>query len=156
MFKLDSEEALVKAFRPKDRQHVEVIKELQFPMIVTDYVGWVHPSGGCVFLVFAAPKGPPIGIVFDSNGGSGPGVVQMCDWCHGHAGGSGVGMLTAKVNSKRRVGVYACIDLSCAQKLEDEANRNGSSPRPAMEKLIQRMGRFANEALGIDLMSPDR
>lgn len=154
MFKLDTEEALLKAFRPKDRKQVEVTPELKFPLHVTDYLGWVHPAGGRVFLVFAAPKGPPIGIVFDTNGGSGPGVVQMCDWCHGHAAGSGVGLLTAKLNANKRVGVHACSDLSCGRKLEDEANRNGVSVRPAMAKLLERMGKFASAGLGIDLQNP--
>jgi hypothetical protein len=154
MFKIDSEEELLKTFRPRDRKHVELTKDLQFPLRATDYLAWVHPSGGRVFLVFAAPKGPPIGLVFDSNGGAGPGVVQMCHWCHGHAAGTGVGLLTAKVNSKRRVGVHVCIDLGCAKKLEDEANRTGESVRPKMQKLIERMGEFASGALGIDLLLP--
>jgi hypothetical protein len=52
--------------------------------------------------------------------------------------------------------VNVCSDLSCKQKLEDEANRSGRSVLPMMEKLIARMGRFASESLKIDLSGAGR
>jgi hypothetical protein len=64
--------------------------------------------------------------------------------------------LSATLNAKKRVGVHVCLDLSCRQKLEDEANRSGRSVLPAIEKLITRMGRFASEALNIDLSGAGR
>lgn len=156
MFKLDSEKALLDAFRPRDRKHVELTPDVHFPLFVRDYFAWLHPGGGRVFLVFATPHGAPTGIVFDSNGGTSAAVPQMCHWCHCHAAGTGVAVLTAKLNSKKRVGVAVCADLSCAQKLEDEANRSGRSVRPAMEKLVERMGQFAQDGLGIDLSGANR
>lgn len=156
MFKLDSEAALLNAFRPKDRKGLELSPDLRFPVIVTDYLAWTHPAGGRVFLVFAAPKGAPTGIAFDSNGGASAGVPQMCDWCHCSGQGTGVSMLTAKLNARRRVGVYLCSDLGCGRKLEDEANRSGDSVRPAMEKLVARMARFATEGLHMDLTGQGR
>lgn len=155
MFKLDSEAALLKAFRPKDRKHVELSPDFTFPLAVHDYVAWPHPGGGRVFLVFATRGGAPTGIAFDTNGGS-SGVPQMCTWCHSAAVGTGVGLLTATLNGNKRVGVMVCADLSCAKKLEDQANLGGFSPRPAMEKLIERMGRFASDALHIDLSGAGR
>lgn len=156
MFKLDSEAALLEAFRPKDRRSIELAPELKFPLVVIDYLAWVHPAGGKVFLVFAEGKGAPTGIAFDSNGGAADGVVQLCDWCHCSGQGSGIGLLTATLNARKRVGVHLCSDLSCARKLEDDANRSGASVRPAMERLVARMARFAREGLGIDLSGAGR
>lgn len=155
MFKLDTEAELLETFRPKDRKHVELSPDFTFPLSVHDYVAWPHPAGGRVFLVFATRGGAPTGIVFDTNGGS-SGVTQMCTWCHSSAVGTGVGLLTATVNGRKRAGVLVCSDLGCAKKLEDQANLGGYSPRPAMEKLIERMGKFASDALHIDLSGAGR
>jgi hypothetical protein len=156
MFKLDSEEALLKAFRPKDRKVVELPPKLKLPLLVRDYLAWPHPAGGRVFLVFAVPNGVPTGIVFETSGGAGPMVPHLCEWCHTSGLGTQVGMLTAAVNANRRAGVHVCSDLSCAQKLDDEANRTGTSAVPAKQKLVARMGRFAAEALKIDLTGAGR
>jgi hypothetical protein len=150
MFRLESEAALLNAFRPSDRKLVELQPGLKLPLFVRDYLAWTHPAGGRAYVVFAVPEGSPTGIVFDTNGG-GSSVPSMCDWCHFNGVGSQVGLLTARVNSKKRVGVHICSDLSCKQKLEDEANRSGISALPLMKKLMERMGRFASEALRIDL-----
>jgi FBP C-terminal treble-clef zinc-finger len=157
MFKLESEDALLEAFRPKDRKAVELTKEVTPPMFVRDYLKWAHPSGAYVYLVFATPGGVPTGIVFETNGGgAGPPVPGMCDWCHSPGLGSQVGLLTAKLSAKKKVGVHVCTDLSCKEKLEDEANRSGRSALPMIAKLIERMGRFASEALQIDLSGAGR
>lgn len=156
MFKLDSEKALLAAFRPKDRKLVELPPGFTFPAVVHDYLAWPHPAGGRVFLVFAVPKGAPTGIAFDTNGAGDPGVPHLCDWCHGSSAGTGVGLLTATLTGKKRVGVHVCSDLGCQRKLEDEANRSGRSVRPAMEKLLARMGRFASEGLQMDLTGQGR
>lgn len=151
MFKLETEEALLAAFRHRDRKLVRLAPEVRFPLFVRDYVAWTQPSGGRVFLVFAVKGGLPTGVAFDTQDGSGPSVPHMCDWCHCGGMGTQVGLITAAFNSKKRVGVQACVDLSCAKRLEEQADLSGVSPRPAMEKLLERMGRFASEALRIDL-----
>ncbi|MBK7859963.1 MAG: FBP domain-containing protein [Archangiaceae bacterium] len=151
MFKLQSEAELVATFRPKDRPTIEVPKELSFPLLVRDYVSWLHPAGGWAFMVFAVPGGVPTGIVFDTNPGGDIAVPVMCDWCHHSGVGTEVGLLTARLNARKRVGIRVCSDLSCKQKLEDEANRTGRSVLPAMQKLMARVARFATEALKIDL-----
>jgi len=156
MFKLDSEKALLETFRPRDRKSVQLSPDVTLPMLVRDYLAWTHPAGGRVYLVFSVPGGVPTGIVFDTNGGAGPSVPQMCDWCHCGGLGTQVGLLVARVNSKKRVGVHLCSDLSCKKKLEDEADLSGRSVIPAMENLIARMGRFASEALKIDLSGAGR
>jgi hypothetical protein len=150
MFKLDSEAVLLEAFRPRDRKHVELSREVKVPAFVRHYLAWTHPAGGRAFLVFAVPGGLPTGIVFDTNG-AGPPVPHICDWCHAPGLGSQVGLLTARVSGKKTVGVQICSDLSCQRKLEDEADRSGRSVLPAMGQLLERMGRFATEGLGIDL-----
>lgn len=155
MFKLATDSALLDSFRPKDRKQVELPAGVTFPLAVHDYLAWVHPSGGRVFLVFATKGGAPTGIVFDSNGGSSA-SPQMCNWCHHASAGTGVGLLTATLNGNKRVGVMVCADLSCQQKLEETANLTGSSVRPQMEKLVERMGKFASDALKIDLSGAGR
>jgi hypothetical protein len=156
MFKLDSETDLLATFRPKDRKSVELVPEIKLPLFVRDYLSWKHPGGGYVYLAFAAPGGAPTGIVFDTNGGGGPSAPAMCDWCHVSSAGTEVGLLTAQRNAKKRVGVHVCADLSCKQKLEEECDRQGKSVVPVMQKLIERMARFATEALDIDLSGAGR
>ena len=156
MFKLDNEAALLAAFRPKDQKGLELTAGQPFPIIVRGYFAWTHPAGGRVYLVFAVPGGVPTGIAFETNGGAGPAVPHMCDWCHSSGTGTEMGLLTARVNSKKRVGVHLCTDLSCRRKLEEAADLQGISAEPAMEKLISRMGRFAQEALKIDLSGTGR
>jgi hypothetical protein len=153
MFLLDSSDDLIASFRPKDRKAFEPPPSVTFPLFVRDYLSWTHPAGGYAYLVFAVPGGVPTGIVFETNGGGVASLPQMCDWCHVSSLGTRVGLLTAKVNSKKLVGVHICADLSCKQKLEEEADRAGRSVVPALEKLIARMGRFAHEALKIDLVA---
>lgn len=153
MFRLQSEDALKASFRPKDAALVEPPPGLTYPLAVLDYLSWVHPAGGLVFIVFATKGGTPTGIAFNSNGGAG-GVVQMCDWCHHTGVGSQVGLLTARLNANKRLGVYLCSDLSCRQKIEDEANRSGRSPVPALKKLVEKIGEFASDGLKIDLFRP--
>ena len=156
MFKLESEKALMDAFRTKDRPQVELTRELQLPLFVRHYVAWKHPAGERLYLVFAVPGGAPTGIVFDSFKGEGPAVAQMCHWCHSPSAGADIAMLMTKVSGKRTIGVQVCADLSCQRKLEDEADRSGLSVLPAMNTLVERMGRFAHEGLGIELTAAGR
>ncbi len=156
MFKLDSEAAALTTFRPKDRKLVEFSPDLKWPLIVRHCASWVHPAGGRVYVVFAVPGGAPTGLAFDSDGGGGAGVPHMCDWCHRSGSGTEVGLLTTRLNSHKRVGVHVCSTLNCKDHLEDEANRAGRSVLPELEKLVARMGRFASEALGIDLSGAGR
>jgi hypothetical protein len=150
MFKLDSEADLLAAFRPKDRSHVELTREVALPRFVRHYLAWPHPAGGKVFLVFAAHGGAPTGIVFETNV-SEPSVPQLCDWCHGAAIGGRVGMVTARLNANKLVGVNVCRDLGCKERLEEEADRQGISAVPMLAALMERIGRFASEGLKIDL-----
>ncbi len=64
-------------------------------------------------------------------------------------GGGQIGLLTTDVDSKHRVGVNLCLDLRCSQRLESAANLAGRSVLDESKRLIERMARFAHEALGI-------
>lgn len=158
MFKLDNEEQLKKAFRPKDMGALELSPDFVFPMVVLDYLAWVHPAGGKTFLVFSAERGmPPTGIAFDISSGGPTGLgPNMCDFCHSVGAGTQVGLLTARLNSKKRLGVNACFDLSCKVKMEDDALRSGKSALPFIQKMIERVARFASEGLKMDLSGAGR
>jgi hypothetical protein len=155
MFSLASEESLLEAFRPRDRRALELPPGLTFPLFVRDYLAWTHPAGGRVYLVLCVPGGVPTGLAFDRSGGD-PSLPHMCDWCHCSGSGSQVGLLTTARNSRKRIGVHVCLDLSCAQKLDDVANRSGRSALDAIQRLTARMARFASEGLGIDLTGAGR
>ena len=156
MFKLDSPEALTRAFRPKDAKALELPTGVTYPLFVRDYLSWAHPAGGRMFLVFAVPGGVPCGIAFDTNDGGGTSMANMCDWCHHSGSGTQVGLLTATVNARKRAGVHVCSDLSCNQKLNEDAMRTGNSVLPHMEKLIATIARFADQALKIDVTGANR
>ncbi|MBL9038683.1 MAG: FBP domain-containing protein [Archangium sp.] len=156
MFKLDSEDAVLATFRHKDRTLVELSSDLKFPIILRDAVTWTHPSGGRAYLVFFVPGGVPTGVVFDTSSGSGEAVPHMCEWCHRSGSGTEIGLLTARINAKKLAGIHLCSDLRCKEKLEEQANLAGSNVKPAIEKLVARMGRFASEVLKIDLSGVTR
>jgi hypothetical protein len=152
MFKLDSEAALKAAFRPRDQGALQLPPDLTFPMFVRDYLAWIDPSGFHATLIFNVGKGAPTGIAF-RRASPGPG---MCDWCHSFDPSGGVSLLTADRNSKKRVGVYVCQDLGCKNRLEDAALRAGRSPVDDLKALLERIGQFAEQALGIDLSGAGR
>ncbi len=157
MFLLASEQGLVDAFRPRDRKGLELPKDFKFPLFVRDYVAWADPSGFRVNLLFAMPKGAPTGISFrrDQRGGD-VGVSRMCEWCHATGSAEQIGLLTADLNSKKRVGTSLCLDLGCKQRLEEAANRSGKNVLEETRQLMERLGKFASEALGIDLSGAGR
>ncbi|WNG58048.1 FBP domain-containing protein [Archangium violaceum] len=152
MFRIETEKELLSAFRSRDRKHVELPKGTQLPLFVRDYLAWVDPYGVRVFLVFTAPGGKrPTGIAFrrDQQGDK---VLapRVCDWCRASGASDQVGLLTTDVDSKRRVGVNLCLDLRCNERLEAEMNRAGRSVVDENKHLIERMSRFASEALGME------
>ena len=151
MFRIESDQALVQAFRPRDRRLIEMPEAAHFPLFVRDYLVWTETSGARVYLVFAAPGSrKPIGIIFRREPPGGEPTYRMCEWCHSYGSSSEVGMLTTDVDNRRRVGVTLCNDLRCKEKLEDAADRSGRHPLEALKQLQERMFRFAHEALGIE------
>ncbi|TSC19848.1 FBP domain-containing protein [Corallococcus sp. Z5C101001] len=150
MFRIESERELLHAFRSRDRKFVELPKGTRFPLFIQDYLAWVDPYGVRVFLVFTAPGGKqPRGIAFrrDQQGDTTL-VPQLCDWCRTSTGAE-IGLLTTDVDAKRRVGVNLCLDLRCGERLESMTNLAGRSVLDGTRSLLERMARFAREALGM-------
>jgi FBP C-terminal treble-clef zinc-finger len=157
MFRIETEKDLLQAFRPRDRKTLELPEGIKFPLFVRDYLAWSEPAGTRVFLMLPSPgdSRQPVGIAFrrDSPGG-GPGSC-MCDWCHSYGAADEIGLLTTDVSSKRRVGINLCIDLRCKEKLESAADLSGRHPRELLQPLMERMVRFASEALRIHTVPRD-
>lgn len=153
MFRIETEKELLNAFRSRDRKHVELPKGTRLPLFVRDYLAWVDPYGVRVFLVFSAPGSNRLtGIAFRRDQGGDKNLVpHVCDWCRTHGTSDQVGLLTTDVDSKRRVGVNLCLDLRCSERLESVANLAGRNLLDETQRLIERMARFATEALGIEL-----
>jgi hypothetical protein len=147
VFILQSEKELLRAFRPKDQRKLELPPGLSFPLFVRDSFSWVDSAGARTFVVFQddATK-RPLGIAFRRDGSGGVGS-QMCDWCHSM--GSDVALLTAAQNSKKRVGAWLCRDLNCPGKLDEQADLAGRSSVGPRRRMVERMQRFAREALRI-------
>lgn len=155
MFRIESEKALLSAFRSRDRKYVELPKGTRLPLFVRDYLAWVDPYGVRVFLVFTPPGSKRLtGIAFRRDQQGDKTVpLGMCEWCRSAGSGDQIGLLTTDVDSKRRVGVNLCLDLRCNEKLESATNRAGGSVVEETQKLLERMTRFASEALGIEFSS---
>jgi len=156
MFQLTSEQMLIRTFRPRDRAGLELPAGLGFPLFVRNYLAWREPSGASVRLVFSLPGGAPTGILFRRAHGGEARAAQMCEWCHCPGSSDEIGLLTADVSSRRRAGILACLDLRCQEKLEDAVSRDGRSALDAQRALVERIGKFAREALGIDLSGAGR
>ncbi|HLL54344.1 MAG TPA: FBP domain-containing protein [Myxococcaceae bacterium] len=149
MFLIETEKDLLNAFRPRDRKQVELPPDFRFPHVLRDYTAWSDPQGVRTFLVLMEPLSKrPMGIAFERDHGGGS-KGSMCDWCHAFGSSNEIGMLTAEVSSKRRVGVHVCLDLRCAEKIEQAANLAGRNARELTRQAVERMVRFAHEALGI-------
>ena len=105
-------------------------------------------SGNRVYLVFT--DGASVGIVFRRDQGPGAGST-MCEWCHSVRSGDSVGLLTATATSKRRVGIHACRDLSCKEKLESTPGVNDFqemlNPREKARRLVARMSEFVRREI---------
>jgi hypothetical protein len=152
MFRIETEKELLSAFRSRDRKHVELPKGTRLPLFVRDYFAWVDPYGVRVFLLFTAPGGKrPTGIAFrrDQQGDKAL-ACRVCDWCRSAGTADQIGLLTTDVDSKRRVGVNLCLDLRCGERLEAATNLAGRNVLDENKQLIERMSRFASEALGIE------
>jgi hypothetical protein len=155
MFRIETEKELLNAFRSRDRKHVELPKGTRLPLFVRDYFAWVDPYGVRTFVVFTAPGSKrPTGLVFrrDQQGDKTL-ALGVCEWCRAPGSSDQIGLLTTDVDSKRRVGVNVCLDLRCKEKVEAAMNMEGRSPVEPTQQVIERMARFASEALGMEFHS---
>lgn len=153
MFRIGDERELLECFREIDRDGVVPPTELKFPLFVRDYLAWEEPSGARTYVVFAdGDHRKPLGIAFRRDTGA-PSPTSMCGWCHTTRDGHGVGLLTATANSKRRVGLHLCRDLSCKEQIERAAPGGGGgldagrTTHERVRQVIARMGEFARQQL---------
>lgn len=151
MVELKSESELLNLFRPRDRKHIELPKNMQFPIQSEHYIAWSEPSGMHVYLVFNKPKWKsPAGIVFErTNSGNYAGPTNMCDWCHSYGPSDQIGLLSVSVTSRITVGKYLCLDLGCIERLDQAANLSGRSLDKMALRLRERMTTFYDEVFEI-------
>jgi hypothetical protein len=152
MFLIQNEAELRGFFRELDQPEVILSEELKFPLKVRDYLHWLEPSQCRVYLVFKDPSfKAPLGLVFRRDQTMGPSVAAMCEWCHAVRSGNEIGILTATCDSKKRIGVSLCRDLSCAEKIRSTPGTNdfaaSSSVQVRMQKVIGKMASFSRREL---------
>jgi hypothetical protein len=142
MFRIGSESELLAAFRPLEREEVE-LPDHSYPLLVRNALSWTSPAGHRTYLVFSSGLGSrPLGIVFRRGGSPGSrdgragAPPALCEFCKCMKGGGEVSLLTATVSDKRRVGLLACSDLSCLE-------REDANPR----QIVRRMEEFARRTL---------
>jgi hypothetical protein len=75
----------------------------------------------------------------------------MCDWCLSTGTSDQIGLLTASVDARRRVGVNLCLDLGCMRKLEGFAEASGMKLEGVSARFFERMERFFRLALEIEI-----
>jgi hypothetical protein len=147
MFRIESEKALLDCFRPIDRSTVAPTKSMEFPLYVRDYFTWVEPSGARTYLVFPdTASGKLLGVSFrrDQPRGASP---YFCEWCHSVGSSAEIGLLTADASERRRVGISACLDLRCVDKLETRSNLTGENARHLARGVIEKMSEFARKSI---------
>ena len=147
MFRIENENELRDAFRQLDRDSVEIPKDFRFPLFVRDYLAWPESSGARTYLLFADPENRKrYGVAFRVDTARG-GAPHLCEWCHSFGGSGDIGLLTASVSDRRRVGLHLCLDLSCLSKLESRANVSGENSRLLSRRLSNAMMNFARRTL---------
>lgn len=147
---IHSAQELLEAFRPLDLRLFELPDERAYPLPVPGYAAWVEHGGARVYLVFEEPRtGELRGIIFQ-RGSGGPGVAQMCDFCFSVGTQDEVGLLVAVASRRRKVGVHACRDLRCGDRLDEAADRSGRDTSADRRRLVERFARFGREALGME------
>lgn len=152
MFRIQSEDELRSCFRDLDQEDIFLDHEMKFPLVAKDYLTWIEPSGVRAYLVIQ-DEGlkSPFGLVFRRDQTLGPTVAAMCDWCHAVRSGNEIGIMTATSNSRKRVGISLCRDLSCASKIREEPGVNdflsSTSIQERVRRVIQKMASFARREL---------
>ena len=152
-FKLDSEQELLEGLPPQGPppRGAAAGAELPAPTCRTTSRG---PSAGFhVNVVFARPGSrEPIAIAFQRDNPGGEGLAtRVCEWCHAYGSSMDIGMLSVDVTSRHRVGVLLCLDLRCKEKLENGGEHGGQEHLLELtHRVLERMHRFAHEALGLE------
>jgi len=151
MLLIRSAQELMEAFRPRDLRIFELPDADAYPLLVRDYRAWEESGGARVYLVYEDPEtGAARGVVFRRSESSLHGRLgHMCDWCHSTGSADEIGLLTAEESARRKVGVLVCSDLRCRERVEEAGDRAGRDVAASRRQLLERIARFANEALGM-------
>ncbi len=140
-----SDRALIKAFRLRDRKHVELPKKFIFPFEFEYYLTWSEPSGAHRYLVFPH-ENQLCGIVFKRNHHQKDTQTgRLCDWCHAYGPADQIDLLTIALNSRTTIGVILCLDLSCLQKIEYTIKNSKKTFDQHALELVNRMTHFYRE-----------
>lgn len=128
-------------------------EDLKFPVELDPVLVWLEPSGARVYLLaHRSHWETPVGIAFRRDQrGSSSSPPRMCDWCLSTGTSDQIGLLTASVDARRRVGVNLCLDLGCMRKLEGFAEASGMKLEGVSARFFERMERFFRLALEIEL-----
>jgi hypothetical protein len=158
MLLIRSAQELMRAFRPRDLRIFEVPDEDVFPLLVRDFRAWVESGGARVYLVYEDPAaGEARGVVLRRSESALHGTLgHMCDFCHSTGSADEIGLLTAEESANRTVGIVVCRDLRCGERVEEACNRAGKDVAEARRRIVERIARFANEALGMDRRAAGR
>lgn len=142
LYKISSEEELIKCFREKERDKIILPKDFDFPIDVRYYMSWTESSGSYTYLIFKGPNwDSPRGLVF-RRGSSDMGTSGMCDWCHSYGGSDQLGLLTVRLDAKTTIGQYLCLNLDCLDKLETQIGTSGKNFETLAAQVCTKIGRF--------------
>jgi hypothetical protein len=140
----------LRCFRPIDRDDVEGLEKLPFPLRVDDCYAWT--SGPRSYLVFcASPEEPARGIVFHRSTQALPDVASMCEWCHVVRAHGGVKLLSAYTDARHSVGLWLCSDLGCLRRARelpgpDDIRESGDTD-DRIRRIVRRIADFAARRL---------
>lgn len=148
-FTIESEKDLIQAFRYHDQKKLVLPNHITYPIQAQHYYAWRESSGVYIYMVFKKPEWKaPIGIVFKrSHAGSHLSNSRLCDWCLSYGPSDLVGMLSVTLNSRQSAGMMLCLDLGCAERLEEAAELGGKNFEKLAHQLYDRVGRFFESVL---------
>nr|WP_295902344.1 FBP domain-containing protein [uncultured Bdellovibrio sp.] len=148
-FAIESEAELIHAFRPRDQKKLVLPEKLRFPLNVRSYFTWKEPSGVYTYLVFKMPNWDlPRGVAFKRSASTGEPIGGLCSWCHAYGTSDEIGMLSVSMSSNVSSSYLICHDLSCIEKIEDNAAMSGKEPDKYIAELYYRMEKLFENISG--------
>ena len=143
-FTLNSDAELLATFHPKDQRSVVFHEDIAYPFTVENYYAWTESSRVYTYLIFKAEGWKhQMGIVFQRNGsGNAISPAGMCDWCHSFGASNEIGLLTTTLDRKTSGGSWLCLDLSCLEKIAENALMSRRNADKQIERLCNKMGEF--------------
>jgi len=154
-YKIHSEDELLAAFREKDRKHVVLPSDLEYPIDTRYYFSWGESSGNYTYLVFKRSNwDSPRGLVFRRTT-TYMNVGNLCDWCHSYGGSDQIGMLSVRVNPRLTIGQYLCLNLDCLDKLETQIGTSGKNFETLAEQVCEKINRFYERTVMLPLDAED-